>query len=289
MEIRKNRIKIVAPAGVPDPDGIERGVALLESWGFSVTKGEYLGGRYRYFSGTTAERAHDLRLALSDPTVDIIWLARGGFGCAHLLEHLPEEIATPKVLIGFSDATSLFCALSDRPGVRLMHGPTFHSLAMKVDDATRDDIRAVLTGTEREPLKLRHLLGDPATVTGRLCGGNLTVLASMAGTRWSLRARDAIVLLEDVTEFGYRLDRSLTQLRLSGAFDGARAFVLGQFTRCPVPESADFTLEEMLVDLLSSWGRPIYAGLPIGHEHRNVTWEYGSHAVIDCGVIHFAF
>ncbi|WP_257249202.1 hypothetical protein [Burkholderia cepacia] len=122
---------------------------------------------------------------------------------------------------------------------------------------------------------------------GRLCGGNVTVLASVAGTRWSLRSRDAIVLLEDVTELGYRLDRSLTQLRLSGAFDGARAFVLGQFTRCPIPDGADFTLEQMLVDVLGGFGVPIYSGLPIGHEHRNITWQYGSQAAIENGAIRF--
>ncbi|WP_240158587.1 MULTISPECIES: hypothetical protein [unclassified Burkholderia] len=88
----------------------------------------------------------------------------------------------------------------------------------------------------------------------------------------TLCPRDAIELLEDVTEFGYRLDRSLAQLRLSGAFDGARAFVLGQFTRCPIPDGADFTLEQMLVDVLGGFGLPICSGLPIGHEHRNITW-----------------
>ncbi|WP_321575622.1 hypothetical protein [Burkholderia sp. BE24] len=115
----------------------------------------------------------------------------------------------------------------------------------------------------------------------------MTVLASVAGTRWSLRSRDAIILLEDVTEFGYRLDRSLTQLRLSGAFDGASAFVLGQFTRCPIPDGADFTLEQMLVDVLGGFGLPIYSGLPIGHEQRNITWQYGNQAAIENSAIRF--
>ncbi|MBR8234919.1 LD-carboxypeptidase [Burkholderia sp. AU42008] len=287
MESRRKTVRVVAPAGVPDPQGIERGIALVESWGFKVTTSTHLGSRYRYFAGTAEERADDLRCALMDPSVDIVWLARGGFGCAHLLEHLPDEIATPKTIVGFSDATSLFCALADRPGVRLLHGPTFHSLASKVDDATRADMRAVLTGGKRAPLSLRHLSGAPGAVRGRLCGGNVTVLASVAGTRWPLRSRDAIVLLEDVTEFGYRLDRSLTQLRLSGAFDGARALMLGQFTRCPVPDGADFTLEQMLVDVLGGLGLPIYSGLPIGHEHRNITWQYGQQAAIENSAIRF--
>lgn len=288
MESRRKTIRVVAPAGIPDPQGIERGIALVEGWGFNVTRGAHLGSQYRYFAGTTDERADDLRSALLDPSIDIIWLARGGFGSAHLLSHLPDAIATPKTIIGFSDATSLFCALADRPGVRLLHGPTFHSLAFKVDAETRDDMRAVLTGEQRAALSLRHLSGDPVTVSGRLCGGNLTVLASIAGTRWPLCSRDGIVLLEDVTELGYRLDRSLTQLRLSGAFKGARAFVLGQFTRCPVPDGADFTLEQMLVDVLAAIGLPIYSGLPIGHERRNVAWRYGSQAVIESSTIRFS-
>lgn len=169
--------------------------------------------------------------------------------------------------------------------VRLVHGPTFHCLATKVDEETRESVRAVLMGQSQPARELKLLHGDGGKVTGRLTGGNLTVLASMAGTRWQPRSRENIVMLEDITELGYRLDRSLTQLRLSGAFDGAEAFVLGQFTRCPLPEGANFTLEEMLADVLKPIGRPIYSGLPIGHERKNISWVYCAHATIENAVL----
>jgi muramoyltetrapeptide carboxypeptidase len=118
-------------------------------------------------------------------------------------------------------------------------------------------------------------------VDGYLAGGNITVLASLAGTQWQARCDGAIVLLEDVTELAYRIDRSLMQLREAGVFDGARAFVIGDFIRCPLPENADYTLNDMLVDVLKPFDVPIYAGFPIGHGTRNHAWTYGAKASLE--------
>jgi muramoyltetrapeptide carboxypeptidase len=285
MRLQGKRVAVVAPAGIPDMNNIERSVELLESWGLTVIRGEHLADRFRYLAGTNEHRAADLHWALSDPSIDIVWIARGGYGCVHCLPSLPDNVPCHKTVIGFSDATAVFCALRSMPNVRLIHGPSLNSLAAKVDDHTRQSVLAMLQGIDAEPVALRRLHGSGEPVEGVLGGGNVTVLASLAGTRWQARWDGAIVLLEDVTELAYRIDRSVTLLKESGTFDGARAFVLGDFIRCPVPAGADFTVEDVLVDLLRPFGVPILAGFPIGHGARNVPWEYGARASIQADTL----
>jgi muramoyltetrapeptide carboxypeptidase len=246
-----------------------------------VRVGAHVTKRFRTFAGTHEERRADLAWALTDPSIDIVWVARGGYGCVHCLPAIPPALPREKTVIGFSDATSLFCAMSGMPKARLIHGPSLGSLAAHVDDASRQSVLTALTRGDAPAISLTHLHGPHTPVSGRLHGGNITTLASVAGTRWQADCRDAIVLLEDITELGYRLDRSITLLKESGTFDGARAFVFGEFVRCPLPDGADYTLHDIFVDLLAPYGVPIFAGMPIGHAARNVAWTYGAPARIE--------
>ncbi|BCG00801.1 LD-carboxypeptidase [Paraburkholderia sp. PGU19] len=282
MKLEGKTVAVVAPAGVPDMQHVEQSIALLESWGLRVQVGAHVRDRYRYHAGKHEDRAADLHRALTDPSVDIVWVARGGYGSIYTLHALPDAVPCAKTLVGFSDATALFGALHGTPNVRVIHGPTLNGLATKLDDASRASMLAELHEERAAPVPLQLLYGsDARRVEGHLAGGNITVLASLAGTQWQARCDGAIVLLEDVTELAYRIDRSVMQLREAGVFDGARAFVLGDFIRCPLPENADFTLHDMMVDLLKPYGVPIYAGFPIGHGSRNHAWTYGAPAALE--------
>jgi len=286
MHLQGQTVGVIAPAGVPDMNNVARGIALLESWGLEVRVGAHVTKRFRTFAGTHEERRADLAWALTDPSIDIVWVARGGYGCVHCLPAIPPALPREKTVIGFSDATALFCAMSGMPKARLIHGPSLGSLAAHVDDASRQSVLTALTNGAAgiaPAISLTHLHGPQTRVSGRLHGGNITTLASVAGTRWQADCRDAIVLLEDITELGYRLDRSIMLLKESGTFDGARAFVFGEFVRCPLPEGADYTLHDILVDLLAPYGVPIFAGMPIGHAAQNVAWTYGAPAHIENG------
>jgi muramoyltetrapeptide carboxypeptidase len=287
MHLQGRTVGVIAPAGVPDMNNVARGIALLERWGLEVRVGAHVTKRFRTFAGTHEERRADLAWALTDPSIDIVWVARGGYGCVHCLPAIPPALPREKTVIGFSDATSLFCAMSGMPKARLIHGPSLGSLAAHVDDASRQSVLTALTNGVAPAIALNALYGPQAPVSGRLHGGNITTLASIAGTRWQADCRDAIVLLEDITELGYRLDRSITLLKESGSFDGARAFVFGEFVRCPVPEGADYTLHDIFVDLLAPYGVPILAGMPIGHAARNVAWTYGAPARVEDGLLLF--
>ena len=274
------RIAVVAPSGIFDPTRLAAGMALVESWGFELIEGDNLHARHRYTAGTIAQRRADLIWALTDDDIDAVWFARGGYGTARLLADVPWSESDGRPVIGFSDATALLCAMQ-RLGVDGgVHGPVLQSLADQVDDDTRKATRALLLegGTQRLPG--RHLCGSRHSVSGRVIGGNLCGLASLAGTPWAMQSAGAIVVLEDLAEPVYKIDRMLSQLIDSGAFSGVVGVALGEFVRCPVPAQASWDLEAVLRDLLTPLGVPVITGLPVGHGQRNRPWRCGASGLL---------
>lgn len=278
-------IAVIAPGGIPDPDRLERGIATVQRWGYVVAKGPHLRARDRYTAGTAEERARDLVWALTTPGIDAVWLARGGFGAVHVLPALPSRLL-PRVIIGYSDATALFSALLDAGGLALLHGPVLQELPDHVDAENALRLRSLLATGSAPPLHGRVARSGPP-VRGRLVGGNLAVLASLAGTRWQLDARGSLLLLEDVAEPPYRLDRLVTQLRQAGALDGVAGLVLGEFRRCEPPPGSGWTIEELLLDLLTPLGVPILAGVPVGHAQCNAAFWLGVTAILDGETLSF--
>jgi muramoyltetrapeptide carboxypeptidase len=281
------RIAVVAPAGIPDPDLLGKGMALLSDWGYDVVPGKHLHASHRYNAGTPAQRVLDLNWALTGENLDGVWLARGGYGCVHCLPHLPAALPKTRVLVGNSDATSLLSALYGRGHTQLIHGPMLESLATRVDDDTRRGMHQLLTTAEAPTLPVVQLTGPMGHIEGKVTGGNLTVMASVAGTPWALREPQGIVMLEDVGEAAYRLDRCMTQLIASGALGGAQAVVFGEFTRCTLPRNADFSITDIMRDLLEPLGIPVFTGAEFGHGSRNLPWVYGRPAFIHEGAVNY--
>ena len=272
---RNANIAVIAPAGIPKLDGVEAGIALVESWGYRVTRAPHLGDKHRFAAGTIAARTRDLVWALCAEDVDAVWLARGGYGCMQCLPALPERLPKNRPVIGCSDATALLAYLDKHRGGPLVHGPMLETIATRVDDATRIRIRELLAGQTVAAIPTTHFLGPTHAVRGRVVGGNLCVLATLAGTPWALDARDAIVVLEDITEVPYRIDRLIMQLRASGAFEGALAIALGDFVKCDPPAGADYTLDDVLREALEQLGVPVWSGLPMAHGTCNLAWQVG--------------
>jgi muramoyltetrapeptide carboxypeptidase len=281
-----SRVAVVAPAGVFKPERLQAGVELITSWGLEVVAGRNLHAASRYTAGTVQQRLSDLTWALTAADIDAVWFARGGYGTAQLLPHIPWSQCDGRPVIGFSDATALLTAM-ERVGVGGgIHGPVLHSLADHTGADSVAALKRMLLEGGSYWLKGRHLCGPHRAVQGRLVGGNLCVLASLAGTPWSLRAQGAIVVLEDINEPAYKLDRLISQLRASGSFDGAVGIALGEFTDCPVPSSADWTLDDVLIELLSPLGLPVISGLPVGHGSRNRPWQVGVEGVLSVEGLH---
>lgn len=260
----------------------------------------YLGaGPDGYLAADDATRAAALLAALDDPTVGALHATRGGFGTTRLLEGwgdaLRRALARRAVpLVGFSDLTALHAAWA-QAGVRSVQGVMLAAAGRAAPERWHPDddfhaLAAVLEGAPPEPWTglLRIDTGrERHTVEGRALGGNLTVLGALAGTAWMPTTEGAVWLLEDVGETPYRVDRTLTQLRMAGAFRGARAVVLGAFTGC-APRADGTTVEATLRRGLEALGVPVWEGAPFGHGDVHRPWVQGAAVrITDDGTLHF--
>lgn len=275
------RIAVVAPSGAFDAVKLDAGLEVLQSWGYHPTLMHGVGQRWRYLAGTDDTRLHDLNAALSGDW-DAVWMVRGGFGMSRLLGRVDWERTKGMPFLGFSDGTAFLNAYAERRGAAI-HGPVLTSLGALADEESREHLRRLLAGESTEPLPGRALFSGHAE--GRLCGGNVCVLASLCGTRWQLRTKGHIVLLEDVGEAPYKLDRLLTQIIDAGCFDGAAGFVLGSFLGADPPEGAEWATLDVLRDLLRPFGVPVLCEVPIGHGPRNLAVPFAE-AHIDGDLLH---
>lgn len=269
------RIAVVSSSGNFEEERLAAGVALARSWGYDLELLPGVGRRHRYLAGTDQERLRDLARALRGGW-DAIWLARGGYGINRLLPSLPWDELAGVPYIGFSDATGLLNALAAR-GQPAVHAPVLHSLS-RSDAASQERLRRLLAGEPVEPLRGRPIRrGDAA---GPIVGGNLCVLASLCGTPWQLRAKGCILVLEEINELPYKVDRLVTQLVDAGCLDGVAGVALGSFLGAHVPDGEGWTMEEVLHDLFAPLGVPVLGGLPIGHDAHNHAFVLGEPARI---------
>jgi muramoyltetrapeptide carboxypeptidase len=256
-------------------------VATAESLGWEVQVGQHALRRTGYFAGDDAQRGDDLLDALQDDRIDGIWCLRGGYGAARLLPRLTVELLQrhPKALLGYSDITALHAAWQ-HAGLVSYHGPTARA---PLSDFSRDSlVRALQAGSDScgAALDARVVRGGHAT--GRLVGGNLALLSSLCGTPWAVDGRGAVVVLEDVGEATYRLDRMLTQLRLAGAFDGCVGVAVGHFTDCPdTTDDGTRTVEAIVTELADALQVPTLQGIPVGHISDQWTVPFGAMATLD--------
>jgi muramoyltetrapeptide carboxypeptidase len=274
-------VAIVSPSGPPDAVLLERGIERLEGLGLKVVAGAHVLDRQEldYLAGDDAARAADLQAAWCDPAVSAVFCSRGGYGAGRLLDLLDWDAmraAGPKVLLGSSDITALHNAFAIELGVPTLHGPmaACDLLAGErgPEPRTLTSLRAALFGAP-EPVRGDRVLA-PGRAEGVLSGGNLSLLASMCGTRWQPSFAGRIAFLEDVGEEPYRIDRMLTQLLQAGVFDGVRGIALGSWVDCADPYP-------VLQDRLGRLGVPVLAGLAVGHGSPQMSVWLGRLGVID--------
>lgn len=276
------RVALISPSGpLQGPHELERAVATAESIGWEVHVGQSALRRTGYFAGSDAQRGDDVLAALHDDSIDGIWCLRGGYGAMRLLPWLSVELLRrhPKALIGFSDVTALHAAWQ-RAGLVSYHGPTARA---SLSDFSRNSlVRAVLHGTDSCGEAPEARVVRSGCVTGRLVGGNLALVSSLCGTPWAVDGRDAIVVLEDIGEATYRIDRMLTHLRLAGTFDGCVGVAFGHCTDCP-DSSDDGTrsIEVIVTELANTLQVPTLQGIPVGHISDQWTVPFGAIATLD--------
>jgi len=273
---RGDAVAVVAPSGPFDEGLFQRGLQLLAER-YQVRPGAHLRASRRYLAGEDAERGADLQAAWDDPEVRAVFAARGGYGFARLLPSL--RWAPDRTLVGFSDVTAGHLAVQAR-GFRSLHAPVLTQLGAQ-PEAVVARLFDALEGRPLAPLEAARTV-VPGTVEGPLLGGNLMVLTSLVGTGRLPSFAGAVLLLEDVGERPYRLDRLWTQCRQAGLFQGLRGVALGDFTDCE-ERGAAYTCAEVLDELAQALGVPCAAGFPVGHGAVNQPVPLGARVRLDAG------
>ncbi|WP_313803428.1 LD-carboxypeptidase [Sphingobium sp.] len=289
-------VGLIEPAGFTDDafdlDLVKETVVAM---GLVPKPARHLLQRHGYLAGTDADRAADVNAMFGDPAVRGVFATRGGWGCARVLPYLDFRTirVNPKLLIGFSDITALHLAFAARAGFVTIHGPNAGSSWPRFSwDAFRavafDGATPLLVNPEgredrlvQRDWRIRTFRGGKAS--GRLLGGNLTVLSTLMGTPWVPDFDGAILFIEDVSEQPYRIDRMLTQLSLAGVLGKVAGVVFGQCTDCG-PDGASyggFTLSEVLRQHLGALGVPAFQGALFGHVASQFSLPVGCRAEID--------
>lgn len=280
-------MRVVVPSGALREQGaFEQGVEIWRSRGYQVELSTGIDNRWGYLAGQDSDRRQQLRTAWQDANCRGILCARGGYGSARILEDwVWPTIEQSKWLIGFSDITGLLWSLS-LEGISGVHGPVLTTLAME-PDWSQERLFDWVEGRCLAPLQGTGWGGG--TASGILIPANLTVATHLLGTPAQANLDGVILALEDVTEAPYRIDRQLTQWRLSGALSKVRGIALGRFSRCePPPNIPSLTIEEVLRDRLDL-GIPIVSNLPFGHDGPNAALPVGVPAHLDAeqGILSF--
>jgi muramoyltetrapeptide carboxypeptidase len=280
------RVRLIAPASPFDRGLFKAGQRVLEGLGLIpvVSRGEF--AREGFLAGSDRRRAQELQSALQEEDTQAVWCIRGGYGTARLLPllDLPRLRQHPKLLVGFSDVTALLVQLTRPGGFVTIHGPVITQLS-RLPAADLGWLKALLFGTRaprRLPLgRTRTLVSGRAE--GTLLAGNLSILASLAGTRFAPDLGGSVLCLEDVGEEAYRLDRLFWQLVSAGMLKRVRGIVVGELSGCKPEGAGRHSARRVLERAISALGLPALSCAAFGHGRRNLALPIGVRARLDAG------
>ncbi len=304
-------IMFVAPASDLSKERMMLARERLEERGYKIKQRDDLFAKDGYLAGSDQRRADELMQAFLDPEVKAVFPGTGGYGTMRILDLLDYEAirANPKIFIGFSDITALHAAINRKAGLITWHSPNpmwglggeakiekwesnyLTKFSEKYFFAAMEQFK----GEQPHPLSYtieipegvpRPMRVGSGVARGRLTGGNLSLVAALEGTPYALDTRDAILLIEDVREAPYRIDRMLRQLKLAGKLDHLRGAVLGQFTKSSDREDNEeddpwYLVNGVLRQYFEPLGIPVLMNYPVGHHKMNATLPLGGQVEID--------
>lgn len=266
----QKRVHILVPSGKIDFHMLDGARQRLEAWGYRVTESAHARMPQGRFGGSEADRIADLTEAFTDPDIQYILCARGGYGIAQIVDSLP--LPTNKArLIGFSDVTALHCLLgkNDIPSIHAVMAK--HLTEYDTHRESCDTLRALMEG---QPLHYElppHPLNRPGRAEGMLRGGNLSVFYGLQGTPYAVRTDGRpILFIEDVGERPYAIDRMMQNLRLSGVLSRLGGLVVGQFSDYEEDPLMGATVYERIREMVEPYDYPLLFGFPAGHVERNL-------------------
>lgn len=291
-------VGLITPATpVSNPDALKKVERTIEYFGLRARWGGNVGKKSGYFGNPVEGRIRDLHDMFRDPEVKAVLAISGGYGAPQLLDRIDYDLIknNPKIFVGYSDITALHLAINKKTGLITFHGPNL--LSQFTEYTQKWFSRAIFDSTplgeitnppERNPLRPLHPIRTirPGIATGRLIGGNLTLISTTMGTPYEIDTRGAILFLEDIGEEPYRIDRMLTQLRLAGKLDQAAGIVFGECVDCVPSEfrpfvAAGFSLGEVLDAILGQLKIPVVFGPVVGHTDDQQTLPLGVEVRLD--------
>ncbi len=285
-------IGIISPASSPvNLTKIEDGVKYLESLGYKVLVGENVGNTRGYLAGTDSERLNDLHEMFANKNVKAIISVRGGYGSGRLLDKIDYSLIrkNPKIFVGYSDLTALQMAFLKKAGLVTFAGPMLAvDFAGEIDSFTEEYFWRIVTSTKKigrlsNPNNEKFFMLNKGRAEGKLIGGNLALFASLLGTEFFPDTKGNILLLEEIGEEPYKIDRMFNQLRLSKVFKNVNGILLGRFVDCYENDKAKntLTLNEVIADYFQSMKIPILYNISHGHIKQTITIPFGLNCKIN--------
>lgn len=276
------KIALISPASPTltplDKTAIKEFLACL---GFEPVYGQHAFDNDRFLAGTDCDRARDIMDAFCNPEIAAVMSIRGGYGTPRLLDKIDYDIISknPKPFFGFSDVTALQLALLKKAGLITYSGLQASFLQKQLPGAMYETFRACLN---HEPITFENL----TTVTsgkanGTLIGGSLTMLTNLIGTPYMPNLNDAILVIEEINEQPYHVDRMLEHLNQSGALSHLKGVLIGGFYKCISKDKSDGTIDEVITERFGLMGIPVIKDFPYGHGEGEIIFPIGAKATLD--------
>jgi len=275
--VKGDTIGVVSPSYAPKAGWLQRGIRALERAGFKVLLDPEVDRPPRFIRGEDQRRAESLMSMWVNPQVNAIIASTGGYGAVRLLPHLDPKVFrdNPKILVGYSDITALHLWLMRRADLRSFHGPTVDDLIPSLRDPTMVSLITALT-TPCPPAKIGRELSRGVVAgkaTGRLVGGNLSLVQQTIGTRYQVDMEGAILFIEETRDPMSVVDERLVHMRAAGLLQSVAGIVFGQLS---LDRSEEDEFENFLLDLIADLQVPVLMDFPAGHENPNLTIPFGT-------------
>lgn len=273
-----HRIGVVSPSYWLEKKGLRNAVMVFQKKGYEVQLGDSVYLKDDPFAGTPQQRANDINQMFSDPNIDAIICARGGYGANRVLPLLDYDLikTNPKIFMGYSDITAFLTSITQKTGLVTFHGPMLSTFKSSIAQYNLDTLVDVLSGADdiliTEPDDLQTTILKPGVTQGSLWGGNMCLIVNRLGTKNQLNTDGAILFIEDVDENLYAFDRMLVHMGEAGMFDNIRGLIVGQLTEMK-DQTIPFgkTTDEIVLDVCGDLNIPIVTNFPCGHGKYQAT------------------
>ncbi|SEM17900.1 muramoyltetrapeptide carboxypeptidase [Mesobacillus persicus] len=280
-------VGVIAPAGTPQPEKLEKGLIFLNQLGLNIKLGNHVFNQQGYLAGTDEERVEDLHSMFRDKEISAIFCARGGYGTARIASMIDYQLIkeNPKIFWGYSDITFLHLAITQLTDLVTFHGPMIASDLgeEEVDLITKLSFSQLFSPSPIEYTEQISTL-EPIVngiAVGPLVGGNLSLITSSLGTRFEIETKGKILFIEEISEQPRVIDRMLNQLYMAGKLQSSAGIVFGDFNHCVAESGPSLTLEEVINHYVRLSNRPALRGFQIGHCSPNFAIPLNVTAMLD--------